>query len=273
MRKPLSKPSQGINDSELLLLCSFLFGSDEEAKDGATAATVAGAGMAATTPARVAPLLDHLNLGSNRIGDRGLHGLLAAATRAPRPRLSWLSLSGNAITDAGATALAAAIMDSRAFPGLQMLSVGGNAHISSAGEAALRSACAACGVSVRGVGSLRGAPLVKRPLQGSWVVRVVVESEDATRAAVPSQVAQHVRPAQQHQEQQSSAEDEQQQEQRLAAFARGVRERAVARRDPLISPAPQQLVPLQSLPVPPQQLYLAPQPRERQREHERGADG
>ena len=194
----LHSTSQSITDSELLLLCSFLFSEEEAAR-----------------AQRVAPLLDHLNLGSNRFGDRGLLGLIDAATRAPRERLTCLSLSGNMIGDAGASALAHAIEVGCAFPGLQMLSMGGNARLSTVGEAALRGTCGACSVSVRGVGVLRGAPIVKQPMQGSWVVRVAVDSDDATRSSVTRAT--------------SSGEYQ-------AAFARGVRERAVARRDPLIAP-------------------------------------
>jgi hypothetical protein len=204
----LHSTGTGISDSDLLLLCFLLF---NETPPAPLTSPMASLGLVPDT--RVAPLLDHLNLGSNCITDRGVLGLIDAASRAPRSRLECLMLSGNQIGDGGALALAHAIEAGVAFPGLKMLSVGANANMSSVGEAALRTVCHACGVSVRGVGALRGAPLVKRPMQGSWVVQVAVDPDEARTR---SSASEH-------------------------AFARDVRERAAARGDPLISFAPPHL--------------------------------
>jgi len=195
----LHSTGQRISDAELLLLSSLLFSN---------------------SPERVAPLLDHLNLGSNRIGDRGVVGLVAAATRAPRELLEVLILSGNEIGDRGAKALAQAIELGAAWPALRMLSIGGNAAMSAAGEAALREACRDKRVTVRGVGVLRGSPLVQRPMQGSWVVQAGVDSEDATRWSASLEEARRSVVGGTEQEK---------------AFARGVRARAVSRGDPWIS--------------------------------------
>ena len=203
----LHSTGTGITDSELLLICFLLF---NQTPPSALRSPMASLGLVPDT--RVAPQLDHLNLGSNVITDRGVLGLIEAATRAPRERLECLMLSGNRVSDRGACALADAIEACVAFPALKMVSIGNN-RISAVGEAALRTACQACGVSVRGVGVLRGAPLVKQPMQGSWVVRVAADSDVATRS--------------------SSIEQQ--------AFARGVRERAAARGDPWISLAPPHL--------------------------------
>ena len=71
--------------------------------------------------------------------------------------------------------------------------------------------CEAAGVSVFGVGALRGAPLAERFKQGSWL-----------EAADPAAAARSTgRPSVSEQD-----------------FARGVRERAVARGDPCISHDP-----------------------------------
>ena len=193
----LHSTGQGITDSELLLLCCVLF-------DNGPPRHLVAAGHTC-----VAPQLDHLNLGSNCIGDRGILGLVDAASRAPR-ELGALMLSSNNIGDDGACVLARAIEARVAFPHLRMLSFGGNASVGAAGETALRDACRAAGVAVRGVGQLRGAPLVRQPMAGSWVVRVAVDSADASRSSVMSP----------------------------EAFARGVRERALARGDPLICEPP-----------------------------------
>lgn len=173
----LHSTGQGITDSDLVLLSCQLF---------------AARGC-------IAPLLDHLNIGSNKIGDRGVAALIDAASRAPRKQLEVLMLSGNEIGDEGATSLARAI-EHGAFPKLNVLAIGSNKNISAAGEAALRDACGSAGVSVRGVGVLRGAPLVKSPMKGSWVVQVEIDSAGATRTRS------------------------------------GVRDRAVERGDPLICP-------------------------------------
>ena len=71
--------------------------------------------------------------------------------------------------------------------------------------------CEAAGVSVFGVGALRGAPLAERFKQGSWL-----EAADPAAAARSTR-----RPSVSEQD-----------------FARGVRERAVARGDPFISSTP-----------------------------------
>ena len=60
----LHSTGQHIDDAELLLLCALLFGDKVE-----------------PTCERIAPHLNHLNLGSNRIGDRGVEALVAAASR------------------------------------------------------------------------------------------------------------------------------------------------------------------------------------------------
>ena len=182
----LHSTGQRIDDAELLLLCALLF--DGKVK------------LACERPA---PHLNHLNLGSNRIGDRGVVALVAAATRAPRERLEALMLSRNEIGDEGAFELARAIEARVAFPNLRLVSIGGNA-LSAAGEAAVREVCEASAVSVFGVGALRGAPLAERFKQASWL------EGDGPAAATRSNVSEQ-------------------------EFARGVRERAVARRDPFIS--------------------------------------
>lgn len=203
----LHSTGQQIDDSELLLLCSLFF----HAERGLWSCFKWGGGSG-----RVAPLLNHLNLGSNRIGDRGIVGLVEAATRAPRDLLEALMLSSNRIGDNGATALAHAIASRTVFPNLKLLAMGGNTNMSTVGEMMLREACQTSGVQVRGVGALRGAPIVRQPIAGSWVVRVAVDSADSTRSSVHQQQGQH---------------EEQ-------AFARGVRERALARGDPLIAAPP-----------------------------------
>jgi hypothetical protein len=144
--------------------------------DGATAA------HSASRSQHVMPLLSHLNLGSNRIGDHGVKVLVKAATRAPRTLLEGLSLTSNDISDDGAVHLAEAINAGKAFPGLSMLSMGGN-QMGTRGEAALREACAALGVVARGVGVLRGAPVTRQPQRGSWVVGVAVDSADSVRSS------------------------------------------------------------------------------------------
>ena len=60
----LHSTGQHIDDAELLLLCALLFDDKVE-----------------PTCERIAPHLNHLNLGSNRIGDRGVEALVAAASR------------------------------------------------------------------------------------------------------------------------------------------------------------------------------------------------
>lgn len=174
----LHSTGMGITDAELRLIVFLLF-------DAGTS---------------FAPRLDHLNMGSNRISDRGVAALINGAARAPQKQLEVLMLSSNMIGDRGAIALARAIKARVTFPRLNMLTVGGNVQMSAAGETALREACEFTGVSVRGVGMLRGAPIVKEPMKGSWIVKVEVDAEGATRTRS------------------------------------GVRERAVARGDPFICP-------------------------------------
>ena len=182
--------SAHIDDADMLLLCAFLFNDRVEPQ------------------VRIAPRLNHLDLGSNRIGNRGVAGMLTAASRAPRERLEALMLSSNEIDDEGAFELARAIQARVAFPNLRLLSMGGNV-LSATGEAALRDGCGAAGVSVRGVGALRGAPLGEQ-----WLARVAADPAAATTCTRSvSRVSEQ-------------------------DFARGVRARAVARGDPFISSTP-----------------------------------
>jgi hypothetical protein len=144
-------------------------------------------------------------------------------------------LSRNEIGDQGAFELGRAIEARGAFPNLRLVSMGGNAlsvcrrglepqastpqtgllsRLSlgqAAGEAALREVCEAAGVSVFGVGALRGAPLAERFKQASWLE--AADPAAATRSTGRSSVSEQ-------------------------DFARGVRERAVARGDPFIASAP-----------------------------------
>ena len=191
----LMSTNQCLSDSDMLLVCCLLFGDRTDV-------------VHCDDEPRIAPLLSHLNLGSNKIGDRGLLGLIDAASRWPRERLAILALSSNLIGDNGALALARAIEKGVAFPALRMyarsrtqpaaaestrtdwccsaalrLSMGGNA-ISAEGERALRDACQAKNINARGLGVLRGAPVVRAPKQGSWVVVVEVDSADSSRSSV-----------------------------------------------------------------------------------------
>ena len=106
----LHSTGQHIDDAELLLLCALLF--DDKVEPACE---------------RNAPHLNHLNLGSNRISDRGVKALVAAASRAPRERLEALMLSRNEIGDQGAFELGRAIEARVAFPNLRLVSMGGNA--------------------------------------------------------------------------------------------------------------------------------------------------
>jgi Ran GTPase-activating protein (RanGAP) involved in mRNA processing and transport len=87
------------------------------------------------------PHLRKLNLHRNRIGDKGLHALAAAANAAPDfPRLRVLNLRDCGIADAGVTSLCQLL---RCQPKLRELQLGMN-HISDAGAAALAAALPAC---------------------------------------------------------------------------------------------------------------------------------